>query len=427
MLRTRRWAAAIVAAALTAPGFWAASAQAETVPATNFESFATGTVNGQGGWSSTGAAGGGCAVYDHAVVANNTIPGAPASFGTKSLRISDAVTSGCFGDQTFAPSVVNEAGEPTADAGTLGSGTRQGFFSSQFTFASVTPNAEQPGLHLSVSPDRGDGTRMSYVRIEDSPAGWNLFFDDYVDAVPLGSAGTPTNGYGAEDGFRETQIANGVSRTPHTLRFDISFAAGSANDVVKVFLDGTQIHLGTTWEDYYRWTQGTGGPEQTCACFASRTTRTLLFRSSGSAVPADAGNGLLIDNVTNSSGLADLKTTLSVPGAVKRNKLLTYTVTVTNSGPATAYNVTAVLAPPASGWTKTATTGGPVLINGGWWRSYASLGAGQSATFTATGKVGKLPFGTVLQAYAVASAANPPDPNLFTNLKVVATRVARRA
>ena len=181
------------------------------------------------------------------------------------------MTSGCFGDQTFAPSVSNDAGEPTADAGTLGSGVRSGFFSSQLTFVSVTPNAEQPGLIMSVSPDRGDGARMSYVRIEDSAAGWNLFFDDYVDAAPLGSTGTPTNGYGPEDDFRETQIANGLSRTPHTLRFDITFVPGPANDVVKVFLDGAQIHLGTTWEDYYRWTQGTGGPEQTCTCFASRT------------------------------------------------------------------------------------------------------------------------------------------------------------
>src|SRR3954470_5447823 len=30
-----------------------------------FESFATGTVNGQDGWTSMGAAGSGCATYDH--------------------------------------------------------------------------------------------------------------------------------------------------------------------------------------------------------------------------------------------------------------------------------------------------------------------------------------------------------------------------
>lgn len=404
----------------------ATAANAESVPTTNFDSFATGTVNGQGGWSSLGAAGSGCAVYDHQVVNNSTIPGAPASFGTKSLRISNSVTSGCFGDQTFAPSVNNDAGEATADAGTLGSGTRQGFFSSQFTFASVTPNAEQPGLLMSVSPDRGDGARMSYVRIEDSPAGWNLFFDDYVDAAPLGSTGTPTNGYGPEDDFRETQIANGLSRTPHTLRFDMTFVPGPANDVVKVFLDGTQIHLGTTWEDYYRWTQGTGGPEQTCTCFASRTTRTLLFRTGGVPVPANAGNGFLIDGVYTSSGVSDMRAHVAGPTAVRRNHPMTYTVTVTNTGPATAYGVTGLLAVPTSGFTATATTGGPVKLSATtWWKSYASLASGQTATFTVTGTVGKLKAGTVLQAYAVASATNPPDPNLFNNLSVIATRVGR--
>jgi hypothetical protein len=36
----------------------------------NFETYTPGTVNGQAGWNSTGAAGSGCAAYDHVVAAN---------------------------------------------------------------------------------------------------------------------------------------------------------------------------------------------------------------------------------------------------------------------------------------------------------------------------------------------------------------------
>ena len=54
-------------------------------------------------------------MYDHKVVTNS---GAPASFATQSLRMSNAVTSGCFGDQTFSKSLVNAAGETSAEGGT---------------------------------------------------------------------------------------------------------------------------------------------------------------------------------------------------------------------------------------------------------------------------------------------------------------------
>src|SRR4051794_29533049 len=80
------------------------AASADIVGPITFEAptYQAGTINGQDGWSSTGAAGSGCATYDHQVVANSGPH--PASFGSQSLRISNAVTSGCFGDQTFSKS-----------------------------------------------------------------------------------------------------------------------------------------------------------------------------------------------------------------------------------------------------------------------------------------------------------------------------------
>ena len=287
---------AVGAIALTA-----SSASADTQGPITFESgYTNGSVNGQDGWTSTGS-------YDQAIVDNSSYPGAPTSFGTKSLRISDAVTSGSFGDQTFSKSTVNAAGETTADAGGFPTGTLKSDFSAAFDFASVTPGAEQSGLHMSVSPDRGDGARMSYVRIEDSPAGFNLFFDDYIDAPPLGSGGNLDDGCGVEDNFTDTQIATGISRTAHTLRFNMKFVPGPHNDVVQVLLDGNVIATGTSWEDYYRYCAesggGTiaGGPNGGVLPDKSRITRNVLFREGGTADPANAGNGFLLDGVTVAS------------------------------------------------------------------------------------------------------------------------------
>ena len=262
----------------------------------NFESYTTGSVNAQDGWSSSGG-------YDQAVTDNGTLPvAAPAGFGAQSLRISDAVTTQAFGDQTFSKPTTDEAGETGADAGIYVSGTRQSHFTAAFDFASVTPATEQPGLHISLSPDRGDGARMSYVRIEDSPTGWKLYFDDYQDVAPLGSGGNLDNGCGVEDDFTDTLIASNVSRSAHHLRFDMQFVPGPHNDIVKVSLDGTTIATGTSWEDYYRYCSesggGTGGPNAD----QSRTVRSLLFREAGTADPGNAGKGFLIDGFSVASG-----------------------------------------------------------------------------------------------------------------------------
>src|SRR5262249_14854336 len=72
----------------------------------NFENlpYVTGNINGQQGWSKTGP-------YDVAVVPN--IYGY-TSFGAQSLRLSNSVTSGSFGDQTFAPKLAEPSGEADA-------------------------------------------------------------------------------------------------------------------------------------------------------------------------------------------------------------------------------------------------------------------------------------------------------------------------
>jgi hypothetical protein len=279
-------AAALVASVVALSA--AAPAAADTQGPIDFESYSIGSVDGQDGWAKTGP-------FDVAIADNSTFPDAPASFGDQSLRMSDAVTSGSFGNQAFSKPTVDAAGEPTADTGGFPTGTLRSRFSTSFDFASVTPDAEQPGLHTSISPDRGDGARMSYVRIEDSPTGWNLFFVDYEDVAPLGSDGDLDDGCGAGDSFSETEIASDLSRTPHNLEIVMELVNGPLNDIVQVFLDGELVHEGTSWEDYYRFCSESGGGEGGPRADQSRIVRNVLFRQAGTAHPANAGAGFLID------------------------------------------------------------------------------------------------------------------------------------
>ena len=131
-------------------------------------SYTLGNINGQDGWMKTGP-------YDVEVV-NNTF--GYAAFGAQSLRISNAITSGSFGDHTFAKPLADSVGEADATAGTFSEGTRQTHFEMQFDIASTVPGAQQPGLFMSVSPDRGDGSRMRYVGFEDVAGGIEMNFSN---------------------------------------------------------------------------------------------------------------------------------------------------------------------------------------------------------------------------------------------------------
>ncbi len=269
----------------------------------NFENppYALGTINAQDSWSSLGAAGSGCAVYDHAV--NSSL--GTTGFGSQSLRVSNAVTSGCFGDQTFSKSLVNEAGEANSINSGMSGGAKQKHFEASWDFASTVPGTEQPGLSVVASPDRGDGARMSWVQMKDTPTGLEVNFYDYQDAIPYGDSITPTNGYGPEDNFIFTNLVSNLDRTvSHNIKITMDLLDGPRNDIVKVYVDGVLKHTGTSWEDYFRFVQGPGGPEWDGIIpgFESRTVDSILFRTGGAAAPATAGFGFLIDNLSTLSG-----------------------------------------------------------------------------------------------------------------------------
>ncbi len=127
-----------------------------------------GSIQGQNGWGGQNPPG--IAInplIDQAVVANGL--SAPSSFGGQSWRISNAYTSGSFGDMPFSPSLANEAGESMAKNGvgvvTFSGGIRQNHFEAQWAFTSAYPTGGGTDCsttsvtcsYLSMAPDRGDG------------------------------------------------------------------------------------------------------------------------------------------------------------------------------------------------------------------------------------------------------------------------------
>ena len=244
-------------------------AAADSTGPIDFESYSLGTIDGQQGWTKTGA-------YDVEVASATNVPAVGTlGFGSQALRFSDAVTTGSFGDQTFSPSLTQAAGE-----------SGQTHFEASFKIG-TTSASEQTGLHMSVSPDNGSGGRMSYLRFADQADGVHVFFDDATDTGPYYKQAT----------FSDVPVATLAHSTAHTIGFSIDFKPGPANDVVKISVDGVLATTGTTWEDYYRYDneqQGAG---------AVPTTNHLLFREAGDANPANGGHGFLVDGVSLASSM----------------------------------------------------------------------------------------------------------------------------
>lgn len=288
--------------ALVSSGLLMSSASADSSTITFEPPYTLGSIDGQQGWAGSGGSPINPA-YDQAVASSASV----TDFGTQSFRMSNAASSGSFGDWPYSPSLSNEAGESSAAGGTFSGGTRQDHFEASFDIASVVPGSEQPGLGLGFSPDRGDGARMSLVRVRDEAGGLLVSFADYQSGVT--EPGCPT---GAN--FVNTVVATGLDRTAvHSIRIAMDFVDGPENDVVGVYVDGALVHVGTSWEDYFR----------ECEVTSTRTVDSLLFRASGSA-PATDDAGFLIDNLQLSSSAGS--SLGPCPVAVNGSSPTTYTL-----------------------------------------------------------------------------------------------------
>jgi uncharacterized repeat protein (TIGR01451 family) len=296
----------------------------------NFEppTFHPGSVDGQGGWRAS--------AFDQEVVANGLPTG--VGFGTQSFRLSNAVASGGFSNQTYSPEVSPPAGNPfgSEEPG------ENSEYTAQFSFIPTTPNF-QDGLFVSVSPDSGLGSRMAWVGLEDTPAGLQVTVRD-----------TP-----AVDGDFVTYSAGPpLDRTvPHTIKFWIKINPGENNDLVRVSIDGRDLgQCFSTWENYYR-----ASPEQAPPPNSNHPPpiNSLQFRTALSG--GTKGGGYLFDNVTvttaNGPGPAgcdgedgppddiDIDKTTAKRSALPGD-LVTYRITVRNRDDAVAHNVRACDRPP---------------------------------------------------------------------------------
>jgi hypothetical protein len=156
-------------------------------------------------------------------------------------------------------------------------------------------------------------------------------------------------------------------------------------------------------------------------------TSTFTVQAADAENPAQTATKQL--SITVVANKADLSVSVTGPASVKAGSTVSYTVTVTDRGPAPAAQLTAVLAtagltgltPGAGGVTKTVTIAGTTLTGSAW--SVASLAAGQSVTFTVTGTA---PVKTGVTAGATGGAlASTPDPDLLNNLGIIVTKTTK--
>jgi len=105
---------------------------------------------------------------------------------------------------------------------------------------------------------------MSWIQMTDTAGGLEVNFYDFP---ALGRR------------LRVTTICDGLDRTvPHTIKVTIDFVDGATNDVVEVYVDGTLVHTGTTWEDYFRLYDD-------AQVYGTRTVDSILFRTGGAPAP----------------------------------------------------------------------------------------------------------------------------------------------
>lgn len=240
---------------------------------TDFESFTTNTsVNGQGGWSATSS-------WDEEVVDDGT--------GNLAWRVSNAVTGGSFGDMPLAPRPGGVVADPTIDAvnglpnefaGESSTGATHNQFIGSFRFRSAT-GTPQSGASVTVSADNGIGGRHGFIDIEDSSVATSGIDLITYDVNPDGSFSNAIT------------IASALSYTEwHDFRLEIDFNDGASNDVARYYVNGSLVHTGTSWEDYYPNAQPGAHPDGV-------PVQTFIYRVSGGAVPTVLDGGFLIDDV----------------------------------------------------------------------------------------------------------------------------------
>ena len=261
-----------------------------------------GTVDGQNGWTTRDAFTSATTVgrWDQQVKDVNDANGSRRVF-----RMSNAITSSTYSSQVFSATSGQVAGETNAalwnNRGTNGSSplspaqagayAASDTFYSKVAFRSAT-GAAQSGLSLTLSASaKQSSVRMSWLQLQDTGSGFNVNFWD-----------TGANGAFAP---ASTTIASGLSYTAlHTLEMGITFVDGVStvggqvfgNDVMKVWLNGTLIHTGSTWESYYYTNTAERNAVASGPGPRLQAVDSMLFRVSGTAATGTSGNGFYFED-----------------------------------------------------------------------------------------------------------------------------------
>ena len=252
----------------------------------DFESFTLGqSVNGQGQWTVEDSFGNSAELFDESIVDDGS--------GNQVWQFSNAVTNGSYSNQPFSSKSAQVAGESGAqlynDYGlnhTLPNNpplasapATNNLFYGAWEFKSAT-GAPQADLSLTVSPGASQSTlRMSYLRMDDTGSGFDLFFYD--------TTGTTFNG--------PTPIATGLNYSDwHKIEMYIEFVDGIGPGAVGSEL-GKRYREGLPrWQpDPYRhdlesyfYNVADSGPAG-----SPRGVDSLLFRMAGTANAANTGAG----------------------------------------------------------------------------------------------------------------------------------------
>ena len=250
--------------------------------ATDFDSdegFALGSINGQQGWSATNAN-----IDQEIVDTSDFRTGAAfANFGARALRVSNDVASGGFGDQIIAPLSDDSVGQADAVTETFTEDERFNRYELKFDFASTT-DTFQDGLRVTMSPDLGNGGRMSFIALRDDTDGLYVEFFD-------------TNAVG---NFVSEVVAEDLDRSvPHSVRLVFTAIDGlngdnTGNDTVEIYVDNQLVHTGTSWETYWYF-----NPEvNNNLPHLPRVVKTLLIRMNQASTADTDGQGFLISNLS---------------------------------------------------------------------------------------------------------------------------------
>jgi uncharacterized repeat protein (TIGR01451 family) len=278
----------------------------------DFESssgYTLGALGTQQGWTSSSLA-------DEAVVPSNGIP----TFGLQSWRLSNFEANSAFtGTQNYSPPVSPPASEDGPNT----------VFIAKF---SVFDPTYQDGLDVTVSPDSGEGSRMQWVWLHDTPAGvevWSSYSKLLLHGLPYD--------------WTEDDLGTLSHGVPHTIEWRIKLNPGENNDQVRILIDNQDAgQCFGTWENYYRL-----DPEQTIPNHnIPPSINSLQFRTSMQGPAALQGQGYIFDNVSVTTGTGP-----SLPGCdvtidkqadsptVTAGGLAGYRLTAHNRGQITARNL----------------------------------------------------------------------------------------